>query len=81
MAEDQKKGQRARAFDALTTQHLKEALQNQALTLTMEQYREALVAESMTTSHLQASLNSATKDQVQAQIEPCIEKITSKNDK
>lgn len=63
MIEDHKKGQRGRAFDAQTTQHLKIALEDQALTLTVEQYREALVAESMTSKHIEHRLAAAAKDQ------------------
>jgi hypothetical protein len=67
MAENPKMGQRGRALDALTTQYLKEELQQEALTLTVNQYSEALVSESLTTSHIKANLASAAKNQPQAQ--------------
>jgi hypothetical protein len=57
MIDDYKKGQRARALDALTTQNLKEALSDQSLTSTVEPY-QAVVAESLTTRHLEVSLKS-----------------------
>ena len=55
MAEDQYRDQRARAFDSLTTQYLKQALDEQAPAAAVE----AVAAESMTLNYVQASLNSA----------------------
>jgi hypothetical protein len=67
MAEDQKKLPTAPPLEFLTTEHLKKKLQGKALTLTVEHYREALVAESMTTSHLQKNLAAVAKNQHQGE--------------
>lgn len=63
MAENQHRDQRARAFDSLTTQYLKQALEEDAPAQTME----ALAAESMTLNYVQASLNSALARPANAQ--------------
>jgi len=63
MTADHKNGQRGRTFDAQTTQHVKKALQEQALTLAVEQCGVALAAESMTTKQIQQYLSSAAKAQ------------------
>lgn len=65
MGEDQKKSQPAPPMEFLTTAHLKTKLQKEALTLTVEQYREALAAESMATRHLQKSLAAVANGQQQ----------------
>ncbi len=56
MAEDQNRGQRARAFDSLTTQYLEKALEGQAVAPIVE----AIAAESITLNYVQANLNSAS---------------------
>lgn len=63
MAEDRHSDQRARAFDSLTTQYLKQALEEQAPAPAVE----AVAAESMTLNYVQASLNSAVARPANAQ--------------
>lgn len=56
MIQDNSKSHRVRTRDSLTTQHLKEAVEQEALTLTTGHLQEKLVAESLTTAHLMQTL-------------------------
>jgi nitrogen fixation protein FixH len=63
--EDNRKSHRARTQDSFTTQHLKEAVEQEALTLTTGHIQEMLVAESLTTAHLKQTLQGAERQSVQ----------------
>jgi len=57
--EDNGKSRPVRTRDSLTTQHLKEAVKQEALTLTTGHLQEMLAAESLTTAHLNQTLKAA----------------------
>jgi len=63
--EDNRKSHRARTKDSLTTQHLKEAVELEALTLTTGHIQEMLAAESLTTDHLKQTLQGSERQRVQ----------------